>query len=217
MPDRTPHPALWEVKKVYQPVKFKAIPLSADLVEIRNDWDYLDLGKYSVRWSLEGDGKTIEGGVLKDLDIPPHAKRTVSIPYKRFDPQPGVEYFLNFAVTTTADEPLRARGHLVASEQLPLPVTKPVPAGQKTGIPPVVLSESDSDATVNGRDFEVVFRKKDGALSSCRYSGKELLAGDLAPNFWRPPTDNDFGSRTECEFGFLAPCRSTPCSFDVLG
>ncbi len=197
LPDRTPHPALWEVKKVYQPVKFKAIPLSADLVEIRNDWDYLDLGKYSVRWSLEADGKTIEGGVLKDLGIPPHAKRTVSIPFTRFDPQPGVEYFLNFAVTTTADEPLRARGHLVASEQIPLPVTKPVPAGRKTGIPPVVLSESDSDATVDGRDFEVVFRKKDGALSSCRYSGKELLAGDLAPNFWRPPTDNDFGSRTD--------------------
>jgi beta-galactosidase len=196
LPDRTPHPALWEVKKVYQPVKFKAIPLASDQIEIRNDFDFLGLGKYAVRWSLEGDGRTMEGGVLQDLEIPPHGKRTVRIPFGRFDPQPGVEYFLNFSVTTTDQEPLIGKGHIVASEQFLLPVTRPIPTERRSGIPPVVLSENDSDVTVRGNTFEVVFRKSDGTLAKYRVEGKELLVGDLTPSFWRPPTDNDFGSRT---------------------
>ena len=197
LPDRTPHPALWEVKKVYQPVKFKAIPLASDLVEIRNDFDFLGLGGYTVRWSLEGDGGRMDGGVLGDLEIPPHGRKTVRIPFRQFEPQPGVEYFLNFSVTTTAEEPLRGKGHVVASEQFPLPVQRPLVSERRTGIPPVVLSESDSQTTVRGNNFALVVRKKDGALAGYRVGEKELLAGDLVPNFWRPPTDNDFGSRTD--------------------
>jgi beta-galactosidase len=50
---------------------------------------------------------------------------------------------------------------------------------------------------VRGKNFEVVVRKKDGALAGSRVGEKNVLAGDLVPNFWRPPTDNDFGSRTD--------------------
>jgi beta-galactosidase len=36
--------------------------------------------------------------------------------------------------------------------------------------------------------------RQTGLLSSVAWSGQELLLAPLTPNFWRAPTDNDFGN-----------------------
>jgi beta-galactosidase len=45
-----------------------------------------------------------------------------------------------------------------------------------------------------GADFELVFDLNKGAIAAYRYQGKELLRTGPEPNFWRPPTDNDYGN-----------------------
>lgn len=47
---------------------------------------------------------------------------------------------------------------------------------------------------IKGDNFEALFSQNFGGLVSYRYAGKELLKAIPRPNFWRPPTDNDFGN-----------------------
>ena len=57
--DRTPHPALFEVKKVYQYVRVTAVDLERGAVEIENLYDFTD----ALRASNVGD--VVEVRVLR--------------------------------------------------------------------------------------------------------------------------------------------------------
>jgi beta-galactosidase len=50
---------------------------------------------------------------------------------------------------------------------------------------------------VSGARFVATFDTRWGNLASLRYDGVELLRTGLEPNFWRAPTDNDFGNRMQ--------------------
>ena len=52
-----------------------------------------------------------------------------------------------------------------------------------------------SAVEILGDDFEIVFSKTTGTLQSWIYKGHDLLLTGPKPNFWRTPTDNDFGNR----------------------
>jgi beta-galactosidase len=54
--------------------------------------------------------------------------------------------------------------------------------------------EKGDEVIVSGRNFEARFDKRTGLLTSYRFNGRELLAKGPEPNFWRAPTDNDFGN-----------------------
>ena len=52
----------------------------------------------------------------------------------------------------------------------------------------------DGLTVVSGRDFSVRLDKMTGAMASYTFRGRELIASGPEPNFWRAPTDNDFGN-----------------------
>ena len=56
------------------------------------------------------------------------------------------------------------------------------------------MHEGDRTLTFTGRDFSAAFDTETGFLSSLAWQGRELLLAPLRPNFWRAPTDNDFGN-----------------------
>ena len=56
-PDRTPHPALAEVKKVYQNVSFEAIDLAKGKVRIRNKYNFTNLSEFIIGWVVVSDGE----------------------------------------------------------------------------------------------------------------------------------------------------------------
>ena len=47
---------------------------------------------------------------------------------------------------------------------------------------------------LEGNGFSLAFDRRNGGLVSYRAGGRELIAAAPAPNFWRAPTDNDFGN-----------------------
>ena len=59
-PDRTPHPALNEFKKLVQPFKALSFDASSGALEIHNQRDFLDLGDIRLEWQLEVDGTNID-------------------------------------------------------------------------------------------------------------------------------------------------------------
>jgi beta-galactosidase len=119
--DRTPHPGLYEVKKVYQYIRTSAVDLSRGEVEIRNIYDFINLDFVEATWSVAADGATIGSGVLPALDIEPGQSRTVTIPLPEIVPAPGVEYWLNLNFRLAEDTPWAEAGHEVAWEQFALP------------------------------------------------------------------------------------------------
>ncbi len=58
----------------------------------------------------------------------------------------------------------------------------------------LALDEKDNQIIIAGQDLEISFSKVSGALSSYIINGYELIKSPLMPDFWRAPTDNDFGN-----------------------
>ena len=193
-PDRVPHPGLWEVKKVYQYVNFAPVDLAAGTVSVRNEYDFTDLHDFDLQWRITGDGVALDSGVVGSLAGAPGAVDTVALGYRLPAPQPGREYFLNLSLRRRAALGLVPAGHEVATEQFVLPVAAPAPRVAAASLPALELAQTDSSATVTGRDLAVRFDLKRGELASLRYRGRELIQRAPQPYFWRPATDNDWGN-----------------------
>ena len=57
------------------------------------------------------------------------------------------------------------------------------------------VNETDNEIVITGKDFEILFFKKTATIDSWIFQGKNILLRGPKPNFWRTPTDNDFGNK----------------------
>jgi beta-galactosidase len=194
-PDRTPHPALWEVKKVYQSVKFAATDPGAGKVEVQNGYDFISLDRFDIRWEISANGEALASGTVAKPSIGPRSSGVVRIPLPKIQPRPGTEYFLNLEAVTREPWGLLPKGHAVAGEQIDLPWDGGAAAPSETSEDPLEIEETPREIVVRGRDVLLRFDRMDGTLASLRFKDKELLSSGPEPNFWRAPTDNDFGNQ----------------------
>ena len=67
-PDRAPHPAMWELKKVQEPIAVDLLDAEAGLVEVTNRYHFSDLRHLAGRWALLADGVVIQSGELPPPD-----------------------------------------------------------------------------------------------------------------------------------------------------
>ncbi len=191
--NRNPHPGLYEVKKVYQYIGFKALDINSGKFQVINKYDFVDLKNFSFDWRVEADGVKVAEGKLPAFNLPAHAKSRFMVPYN-LDPEPGKEYFLIFSAKTITPTDLIPAGHEVAYEQFKLPLQKApltsVPKGKLT------LSREAGLAQIHGANFVIAFDLVKGKIKSLVLGGKEILNEENGPvpNFWRAPTDNDFGN-----------------------
>jgi beta-galactosidase len=193
-PDRSPEPELFEVRRVYQRIDTEAVDAAAGRLRVHNDYDFQSLGFVEVQWDATEDGRVIQEGRLPAPDAPPKSDAALPIPLAPVAPTPGAEYFLNVRYALKADTTWAKRGHVVAWEQVALPLD--VPEGPLVALEtmsPVRLEQSGDAFTVTGEGFSVAVGRRSGALESFRSGTRELVAAPLVPNFWRVPLDNDIG------------------------
>jgi beta-galactosidase len=190
-PDREPEPEYFEVQKVFQPVAVEPVDLLKGIVRVRNKHDFVDLGGYGIRWELAEDGEVIQSGSLPALPLPPRQGAELRIPFVPPEPRPGREYLLKISFVFADDTRWAPKGHVVAWEQLRVPLeVSPPPEVDVAAMPPVELRESADRFTVAGPDFSVAVGRTSGAIESLVHRGRELVASALIPNFWRVPVDN---------------------------
>ncbi|MFL6274389.1 MAG: glycoside hydrolase family 2 TIM barrel-domain containing protein [Blastocatellia bacterium] len=195
LPDRTPHPGLAEVKKVYQYIKIESVDLATGRLRVRNKYLFNDLSNIRGAWELEENGMVIERGSLPTLNIAAGQSQEIQLATKQVKTAPGAEYFLKVTFRLAADTPWAARGHVVAWDQLTMPYqTIPARAHDVLAMPPLRISNSADGYTIASTQFKARVGRQSGALESYEVKGKQLIAAPLAPNFWRPPTDNDRGN-----------------------
>jgi beta-galactosidase len=200
-PDRTPHPALNEVKKVYQYVKFVPSNLPAGVIELRNRYGFTPLDRFDLVWELTADGRIMTAGKVEQPAVAPGAAKVFRLGLPKFEAQPGVEYFLNVSLTSRADWAGVPKGHVVAAEQLPFPAGGTAAPSPERPLPALAVDDGPRFVRVSGADLAVRFDKATGALDSYVVGGRELVASGIEPNFWRAPTDNDFGNQMPRRLG----------------
>jgi len=194
-PDRTPHPALQEVKKVYQYVKFKAADLATGRIQVENHYGFIDLSGFTLNWRIEEDGLPVARGETPLPLIPAGATTIVDLKIPAVSPKPGSEDFLNLYLVQKEDAPLIPKGHVAASEQFAWPSTFANKAGEKED--ELFMRQSKTSLEFLAGTFLIRIDRTTGLLNSYKVGGAELLRSGPSPNFWRPPTDNDFGNGME--------------------
>ena len=193
-PDRSLHPAIWEVKKVYQYIKIRPVDIESYQFEIKNMYDFTSLKNFKILWEIQSDGIKIQEGELPVLDIAPGKSETIIIDGIDFMPRPGSEYFINFYAKSLLATEMIPEGYTVATEQWQIPSNHCIEIAEEPEYPEMEMKTSDNEFILTGSHFTIRFDKKKGSLSGYLYNGEELLAGDVDINFWRAPTDNDFGN-----------------------
>ena len=164
-PDRTPHPAMTEVKYAHQNVGFEAIDPAAGKFLVKNRFYFTNLKKYMISYTVKANGKTIKGGKVS-LDIEPQGSKELNINLNGLKPKAGTEYFVDFVVTTTEPEPLIPAGHDIASEQFRLPIEPLAMTGHKASGKTTV--STDGDITTYAVRFQQEKRTRD-FIQSKRY------------------------------------------------
>jgi len=190
-PDRNPNPHIWEVKKVYQNISVKPVDIQSGKIKIFNKSFFTNLSEYLVVWSVIENGVIVESGKL-DLDIPPSSNEIIEILFTT-EPKTYNEYFLNISFLQNKATNFIPSGHEVAFEQLL--IKKPV-KNQKTIKNTLALftNETDDIIEVSGEDFVLTISKTTGNISKLNYNDQDCIIDDLKPDFWRVPTDNDYGN-----------------------
>ena len=193
-PDRTPHPAMAEVKYAHQNIGFEAIDLANGLFRITNRFYFTNLKKYMVHYSVTANNKVVRSGKVS-LDIEPQASKEFTVPIGNLKPQAGTEYFVNFNVTTVEKEPLIPIGHEIACDQIRLPIESPKKAFKISG-PKLTVSTNGDNLSASSSKVNFVFNRKTGIVTSYKVDGTEYFSEGfgIQPNFWRAPTDNDYGN-----------------------
>jgi beta-galactosidase len=193
-PDRHIQPAMWECKKVMQPVEVAPVDLLVGRVRVINRYNFLNLDGLDITWQLAADGQVLQSGVLERLDTPPGESVIVTVPFERPELEPGTEYWLTLSFALAQETAWTEQGHEVAWEQFKVPFEVPeLPILPISRMPEVAMEEADEITMFRGPDFELVFDRLVGTISSWRYGGRELVRRGPLFNAWRAPTDNDKG------------------------
>lgn len=185
--DRTPHHHAAEVKKVYQPIKFKAIDLKTGEFEVKNWNAFTDASSYDCDYTIFSAERELMKEII-DLNLKPYESQRIIIQRLRIYGHPGEEFFVRFSVKTKKDQPFIPAGTEVAYDEFKLEWPS-APLESLLKEKPIQFN-SGSNSVYNG-EFSVSFDKATGAISSYVVKGQELLKGELGDNFWRAPTLND--------------------------
>lgn len=206
-PDRTPHPAMEEVKKVYQPLGIEPVNPLGGRFHIINKHDFLNLSHFNLRWEIMSQGRILMEGVVQRPDIAPHTSRTINLDYDTLYQQSNQEYFINFSLQTIGADGLLPADYPVATAQFPIPNYMPPVKVVPPAAGELQVMEIEGLLRFSGKDFIIDFNKNSGEMVRWTADGNDLLEAPMDFNFWRAPTDNDFGNGMDqrCKMWKRAP------------
>lgn len=192
--DRQVKPALMEVAKVYQYVKFADAGMQNGMVKVSNRYGFLNLSDFRIKWTLLANGKAVQRGEFPGIPLQPGADTVLTVPFNKSAVKPGEEYFLNMEAALLHDQLWAKKGHVVAAEQLAVKHPANLPVADTSAQQPLVLQQTGDNITITGKDLLVQFDKKTGRLSTLQYGQQRYISGiekGIAVNLYRAMLDND--------------------------
>ncbi len=195
--DRTPHPSLHEVKKVYQNIKIESVDFENNLVRLKNGYFFINLDNFKIKWEVKANGISVLTG---EADMPngiaPDESGIVPLNLNELNKEEGKDYYINFYVSTKNDWGIVPANTVLATEQFKLFNGKEnIITVDKGGA--LEVKSSDTQVVVASDGFVATFDNVKGELAAYKYHDKDLLLSGIVPNFWRAPIDNDYGYRMD--------------------
>jgi beta-galactosidase len=216
--DRTPHPGLMEVKKVYQNIKVHLLDAGKGTVRIDNGYFFQTLGFVDLKWEILADGRIIGSGTSGLPEVLPQQSVNLTLPVTGLIKDQNHEFFLNVSFITNKETDLIPKGYTLASEQIVLLGKRTTTPVNSDNLSSLKVAENESVLLISGNNFKINFDKAFGKITSYKFNGDELMKEGPQLNFWRAPTDNDFGNGMEsrCAVWKEASKQRQPEKFAVL-
>lgn len=191
-PDRTPHPGLMEVKKVYQDIRFSPVDTSKGEIRVENHFISTSLKDFDFEWVLLKDGHRVAGGRMPALDVAPGSSKMVRIPLPAL--HKDSDYYLSVYAYTREGDEIVPPCHEVAREEFVLNEARRDSAKSLAEGAAPEIEEKGDRIIVRANGVEAVFVKSTGELKDYIADGRSLIDDGPEPSFWRAPTDNDWGN-----------------------
>lgn len=188
--DRTVHPGIYEVKKVYQDIQFKNLNWQKGQIIVENHFVFRSLDPYTFKWELVKDGSPVQSGHF-DLNLAAGASKTVNLDLPAM--ADDAEYMLNVYAYTKTEMPLIPQGFEVAREQFGGD-TKQFFSRTRSNQGSLTVKQNGGMLEFSSGEIRGKFNTHTGRLSEYSYRGQSLVEEFPMPYFWRAPTDNDFGN-----------------------
>ena len=204
LPDLSPKPQYFEVKKVYQNVGVKLDTIAGEgkdavahfTIFNKNYFEPISSSDFDIMASLVVDGKTQgEKAISLPEDIMPRKQVRCSCPV---DMTYGGDYFLNIEFRLKRDMPWAGKGYVQMAEQLFLRDTSSqnwngsFPRGTQQ------VKDEGGKVIVKGKDHTITFDNQTGSLCGMQYGGKTILQDSpLQLSAFRAPVDNDNWARDQ--------------------
>lgn len=196
--DRSLHPSIFEVKKVYQDIIFSNENWQKGLIRVSNEFAFKDLTGYSFSWQLYRNGLLVKEDTFT-VQLNPGEQSTVRLNLPAMDT--NGEWILNVFAHTAIESPLVPKGHEVAREQFGanifISTRKEVDAVANLTVTTKGKVLHFSAGNINGS-----FHTGTGKFVQYEVAGQSLMQSFPEPYFWRAPTDNDFGNQMPNKLGF---------------
>ena len=203
-PDRSFHPHAYEVQYGYQDYWVKGFDPKAGTIFVYNEKFFS--GSDNVRMVLTTlvEGRKADRQVVDNLVLPQQKTTAVQIPAEALNAvlvaNPGKEVLLNVEFMLKNDSPLLPAGYVIAHQQLALQDPYAAQAVAETAVPASAGGEVLVDSMLacyelTAGNMTVTINRRTGMIDYVDVYGRPMLADGygVTPNFWRAPTDNDYG------------------------
>lgn len=188
--DRTVHPQIHEVKKVYAEIKTEAFDINKGTYRVKNKFLFTDISAFTCRWSVEAESEILASGELDKFECEPLSETYITIPYDITTFPDDKEVVLTVSFYTRKKTPGRKSNYEVAWDQF---ILNPMPQ------PVAPKAEGDLSFTKKGNTVEIVgdafsVKVDNGRITSISLDGREKLKAPMEPYYFRALTDNDIDS-----------------------
>ena len=197
-PDRTAHPALEELKKVYQDIHFKDFNFKTGNVAVYNEFFFRNLNEFKYSWKLFKNGNEIENGTIPSINVAPGETKSLNLNLPKIDLNLG-EYALQIYAHTNTASHLVGENYSVAKEEFIGGSYTPI--FLETSNETIEVSKKQNNLTLKSANFEAEFNIASGTFETLNYGNGNILVKGIQPNFWRATIDNDFGFNMPKVFG----------------
>ena len=196
--DRTPHPGVFEVKKVYAKIIFSAKDISKGLLTVQNIYDFTNLDQFDFKWELFRNGGKITEGTF-DLNIAPHQQKDITLKIPNYKSQEGSEYFVNVYANTKDSTELIPAGYEIAREQFKMAGDYFAHSNKLEN--KLKLTKSGNKLSFTSGDISGEVDLTSGQINRYMLHNENMIGQFPEPYFWRAPTDNDFGNNMPASLG----------------
>lgn len=203
-PNRRLNPHAYEIQYVLQNVWIKDFDAENGSFNVYNENFFKNIDDLSLTATLFANGVKLTTVAIPDTKgIAPQATKMVksealkSAIEKAEAEHATEEITINFAFASDGSQPLVDKGQVMARQQIVLNGYEfdKVDATANTGSK-IEVEETNSYVKVSAERMSVTIGKKTGMIDYLDVDGEPMLKfrESMTPEFWRAPTDNDYGA-----------------------